>query len=449
MPLPNSKLKSMQTQGELVSMRKILIFFIPLGLAAGMVSISHAIIQRTLAVSPYPEVTIAGYAIAMSVFTIMERPANLLRQTCTTLVGDRLAFNVMTRLTGLLLLFTMCFGVLIGYSPLGEFVFRKLFHADDQLLTAIQEAYRILMFVTIFSALRCLYQGVIIRSMRTKWLTIGMLVRLPVMYLVSLYFIHIQGTVSGRVGALIFLSGMMVEALVSITEGRTLVRKLPERSDSLSLSPSTQISKLKHVLPFYAPLLYSSFIAVAIGPSINALLGKTSNIQLAIASYALALAVTNIVISFFTYVHQIVLNFYRKDAKMVIRFALLANMIPALIIGLIAYTPLGLWIMGHVMGVSGPLLRESVAVLRVFTLLAFVVPWVDFCNGLVLLQQRTKLMMWSQAGNLVMTVTTLLIATAVAPSWNGSIGAMAQSIGVLSELAVLLILLNRSQERPP
>ena len=79
--------------GDRVSLRSILAFFIPLGLSASLVSLSHLIINGTLARAADPEATIAAYSIAMSVFIITEKPAVFLRQTCSALAGDRSAFR--------------------------------------------------------------------------------------------------------------------------------------------------------------------------------------------------------------------------------------------------------------------------------------------------------------------------------------------------------------------
>jgi Na+-driven multidrug efflux pump len=424
-----------------ISLRRITSFFVPLGISASLVTLSHTIIQRTLASSDSPELTIAAYTIAMSIFTITERPAVLLRQTCTALVEDRISFRAMKQLMLCLLLFTLLFGGIISYTPVGDVLFRSLFNADDALIGKITSAYRFLMFVTIFSAIRCLYHGVIIRNMNTKWLTIGMVMRLIGMYIASLFFLAGESVITATTGAIIFLIGMMIEAIVSYLEGRGLVKRLPKRIEN------SKIHSLRSIFPFYVPLLYSSALSVIIAPSINAMLGKTSDIALSIASYALALNVAFLFTSFFNYTHQIVLNFYSYDPRAVRRFASVSNLIPAAAIAVLVFTPLGSWFMSTVMSVNGQLLEESLSVLRMFLLLAFVIPWVDYCNGLVLLHKKTAFMAWSQAGNVAMTILALIILIAIEPGWNGTIGALAQSFGVLAELGVLIFLLLRSRRR--
>ncbi|PYI56414.1 multi antimicrobial extrusion protein MatE [Paenibacillus flagellatus] len=414
-----------------LTMGQLFAFFIPLGLSASLVTISHVIINSTLARSADPEIIIASYAIGLSMLGIIERPAILLRQTCSALVRDRTSFKAMTTVAVCLLIGMFGAGLLISYTPVGRLLFLRLFGVDESMLLAIIHVYRILMFVSIFSGIRCLYHGIIISNMRTKWLTIGMAVRLAAMYAVSMAYIHLFGVESGQVGAVIFLVGMVIEAALSYWEGSKLAKTLPLKKAGHDVEKPGQIFK------FYRPLLYSSFIAVMIGPSINAMLGKTADIELSIASFAIAASLAQLVQSFFSYMHQIVLNFYRKDAALAVRFVTLCAFVPTILIGLLAYTPAGPWFMEHVMGVNERLMTASLHTLRVFMLMTLLFPWLDFCNGLIMLRGQTKVTLLSQTANVTATVATLVLCVWSTPGWNGMIGALAQSIGIAAELAVV------------
>jgi Na+-driven multidrug efflux pump len=431
----------MSTQKPLdpVSFKQLSLFFLPLGLSATLVTLSHVIINSTLARSANPEFIIASYALPMSLLGITERPAVLLRQACSALVRDRISFRAMAVVSAYVFASIMLLGFIISYTPIGRWVFLYLFGVENELLEPIIGVYRILMFVSLFSGLRCLFHGIIIFNMRTKWLTIGMFIRLIAMYLLSLYFIHRGPIESGQVGAIIFLVGMIIEAAVSIREGRSLLNKvIPEKAEGHPIETKRQI------LGFYKPMLYSSFIAVIVGPAINAMLGKTVEIHLAIASFAIASSLTQLVQSFFSYIHQIVLNFYPRDPKTVQRFSLSLAFIPGALIAILGYTSLGPWFMMHVMGVNDELMRASLRTLRVLMILTFVFPWLDFVNGIIMLKGQTKVMIKSQAANVIVTLTTLILTVFYTPGWNGSIGALAQSLGSFAELCVVLYVLRVS-----
>lgn len=424
-------------------LQRLFAFFLPLGASASLVTISHVIINSTLARSVHPELVIASYSVALSLVGIIERPAVLLRQTCSTLVRDRISFRAMSRIAFYVLLASFLLGAAISYSPLGRWVFLYLFGVDEMLVPHIINVYRVLMFVSIFSGLRCLYHGIIIFNLRTKWLTIGMIIRLVGMCLVAGFFLYTGRVTSGVVGAVIFLTGMVIECTVSVIEGRSLLKRvLPEKKEGHPVERQGQIFR------FYRPLMYSSFLAVIIGPAINAFLGKTGNMELAVSSFALAANLAQLMQSFFSYMHQIVLNFYRISSRQVYRFAALMGFFPGILVAILAYTPVGPWFLQHVMGVQQgtALMSETLHALRIFMLMNLIFPWLDFCNGIVMLRGQTKIMVWSQASNVLTTLTMLAILVFAAPGWNGSIGALAQSLGFVAEISVVLYVLRATRD---
>jgi len=130
----------------------------------------------------------------------------------------------------------------------------------------------------------------------------------------------------------------------------------------------------------------------------------------------------------------------------VLRFAAMMGFFPGLLVALLAYTPAGPWFLVHVMGVQPgtELLAESLRALRVFMIMNLVFPWLDFSNGLVMLKGQTKIMVWSQAANVLVTLTTLIVLVHAAPGWNGRIGAAAASLGFIGEISVVLAVLRAS-----
>lgn len=428
----------MKTDNErsALSMRQIILFFAPLGVSSSLVTVSHLIINGTLARSPDPELIIASYAIALTLLSLIERPAILLRHTCSALVRDRISFRALSIVALIVLSSLMLLGLTLSYTPLGTWTFLYLFGADPFMIDEIIDVFRILMFVSLFSGIRCIYHGIIITNFHTKWMTIGVVIRLVVMSLLSYYFIKTESINSGQIGAIIFLCGMMIECLVSIVEGRNLLRRMPLKLEG-------HVTK-HQIFNFYRPLLYSSFVAIAIGPTINFALGKTTNLTLAIASYAIALNVTQLMNSFFSYIHQIVLNYHPRDPRIVLRFVLMISLMPAILLSIINFTPIGTWFLQQLMGISGRLLIETKQVLKICILIAMVFPWLDYANGRVMLRGQNAIMVRSQIANLLVVIISLLILLSFTPAWNGMIGALAISLGFTAELAVVLFYLRLS-----
>jgi hypothetical protein len=112
---------------------------------------------------------------------------------------------------------------------------------------------------------------------------------------------------------------------------------------------------------------------------------------------------------------------------------LLLGFIPALLLSLLAFTPIGGFFVGHIMGVKGRLYTETLRALKPFVLFALAMPWLDALNGIIMVRGHTRVMLGSQSANLLFTVSTMIIFVLLTPGWNGMIGAWAQSAGLTAE----------------
>ncbi|MFC5700444.1 multi antimicrobial extrusion protein MatE [Cohnella faecalis] len=427
----------MPTSQEPVTLKKLFLFFIPMGLSVVLINLSHVIINGTLARSANPEMIIAGYALGMSLLTVSERPAVLLRQTCSALVRDQLSYKAVLHIGYYVFGASLVLGALIAYSPLGHLIFGIAYGASADVEKEAIGVFRVLMFLTVFSGLRCFFQGVIIYKMRTRWLTIGMIFRLAGMFAVSQYFIQ-TGVSSAAQGSMIFVVGMIIEAALSWWECRKLVREMPKEA------PDCEIKRPKQVLFFYKPLLYSSLVVVWIMPILNTLLGTTNKATLAVASFSIASSLMNLILGFFTYFHQISLLFIKSDPAQVRKFTLMLGFVPAALIIAVGFTPATPWLLAHVLGVKNELLEASVHAFRSFLPFVLVFPWLDTLNGIVMANGETKLMFASQTANAVVTILVMIVLAILLPSWNGSLGSHALSGGIIAELSVLFWLYRRN-----
>ncbi|WP_121613512.1 multi antimicrobial extrusion protein MatE [Mesobacillus foraminis] len=419
----------------------LLRFFIPLSISASLVTISHVIINSTLAKASNPAAVIASYAIAMSLFGILERIAVMLRPTSAALVKDKTSFRQMYMITFYVLAAIFTVSTLVAFTPIGEWVFTSLFNVEASVIGATVDTYKVLLFVTVFSGTRCLFHGIIISHFRTKWLTIGMVVRLLFMAGAAAIFISRDMVDHGSIGAYIFLIGMAIEALVSLLEGMHVVRQLPEKKQG------HHIEKKRQIFKFYWPLMAASLIAVIIGPAVNIVLGWSREAETAIAAYSIALSITHLFLSFTSYIHQIVLNFYKSSSRLVTRFVLLFSNLPVLVLLIMAYSPVGTWFLRTIMGVSGELLDESLTALRFFIWMAIFFPWLDFVNGLLMVRGETRIMSFSQAGNVAATISCLLLLITFSPEKGGMIGALSQSFGVMVELSIVSLFLYAASRK--
>lgn len=423
-----------------ITYKQLSAFFVPLGVAASLTSFTHVIINGTMSRGENAAFIIACYAVAMAVFGIAERPMLVFRQASSTLVKDRESFKLLSIffLYVLLTIMLICFA--LGYTPIGHWVYITFFNATSDMVGEINVAFRVITFVIIFSGIRGIYQGVVIQRLATNWVTIGVVVRLFGMFAASYLFIAL-GWIKSATGALIFVIGMFIEAGISFYKGNQILRH--EFSDR---KPNTPPLKKREITRFYFPLAYYFVLQSILTPVIYVLLAKAHNIEMSIASFSLAFSITQLMLSFFMYTHQLVLQFYKDHKWKIIKFMFMISIIPTLLLCILCYTPVGPIFMMKVMGADEALSMATLAVLKFFIIKTLVFPWTDFLNGILMLARQTNRMLFAQVGNLVIVVISLWILIRISPELNGVNGSIAASIGELTSFFIICFIVYQMSD---
>lgn len=410
-------------------------FFIPLGFSASLTSLTHIIINGTLSRGENAAFIIACYAVALSLFGIVERPIIVFRQTCSTLVKDRPGFKKLNMFMLIVIALLAGFSLLLAYTSVGDWVYVTLFNADLNMVSTISDTFKVIFLVIIFSGIRGIYQGIIISQLETKWLSIMVVVRLFLMFLAAYLFVAFEH-VTSMAGAMIFLIGMMVECAISVWKGNGLLKTYyPAKGPGLTI---------KEISQFYTPLVFYFVIQTFLIPIIYIFLSQSQNIEMSIASFALAYSIVNLLLSFFMYTHQLVLQLYDKNKKKVVRFFSFVSLLPSLLLVLLCYTPIGDAFMRSVMGADPELSKTTLYVMQFFLFKTLVFPWVDFLNGFLMLKRLTKRMLMAQVMNIVAAVVCLTLLVYTVPQWNGINGAIAVSIGELIGLFAVIYIVRKA-----
>lgn len=423
-------------------MLRLLLFYLPMGASALLASLTHIIINAVLARSSQPDLTISGYALALSLSFILEQAIAPLRQTSAKFVRDRHSFREMGRMIVTIVGIIAFFNVLIAWTPLGRFLFQYIFGAHDSLLDATVNAYQILMFVNLFSAVRSLYQGIIIQHLMTKWMTIGILIRLIVMALMSWAMVTWNLTNDSRSGAWLFLVGMAIESAVAYLEGHSLAKLLPDKL------PAHPINRWKpDLLPFYMPLLYGSIVSIVIGPATNAAMNQSVDPIQAIAAFAIASNIAGLIAGFASFLHQAVLNFHERQPRHVLALTAALSLISAVIVAFFAWMPLGHTLLEKGLGIHGELLQTITVILGVLIIRSSVFPWIDYLNGLAMYHGVNKTIAYSKFFNAILTVAMLFILLKYNPGLNGLIAAITGSVVVVFELCISAYLFRNAVKK--
>jgi len=424
---------------------RLVLFYLPLTASALLASLTHVIINAVLARSPHPDLTISGYAVALSLCFILEQAIAPLRQTSAKYVRDRHSFRQMVRMIAVVLGCLAAFNALIAWTPVGRYFFHYIYGADESLLDSTVHAYQILLFVNVFSAARSLYQGIIIQQLQTRWMTIGIVIRLVAMAALSWLMVSWGYTDDSRYGALLFLIGMAIETVVACWEGHHLASRLPERLPPQS-AHAVRTWKLD-IFPFYMPLLYGSLVSIVIGPATQTTMNHSVQPILAIAAFAVASNLTGLISGLATFLHQAVLNFQETEPRRVKQLTAAVTALSVLIQGFLSWTPWGHAVLVHGLHLQGELLQATLLILNALLVRTAVFPWIDYVNGLAMYHGVSKAIAWSKIGSVSCMLTLLYLLVTLRPEWNGMIPAIAGSFVTVFELALNVVLLRRAIRR--
>ncbi|UOQ43981.1 multi antimicrobial extrusion protein MatE [Halobacillus salinarum] len=413
-------------------------FFIPLGISGSLTSITHVIINGTLSRGDNATFIIACYAVAFALFGIIERPIIVFRQTSSALVHDQSSFRMLSRFMMYALGIIVAVSLIMIYTSAGSWVYIRLFQADQSMVETISNTFKIIVFVIILSGIRGIYQGVIINRFATKWISIMVVIRLAVMFLAAYLFVTFQ-YITSATGAILFLTGMFVECLMSIWKGHALLKPASSSNKHHAL-------KKREIFNFYLPLVFYFVVQTVVVPIIYVFLAKTDNIEMGIASFALAFSITQMLLSFFMYTHQLVLQLYLNNKQKVVKFMIILSILPSILLAVLCFTPAGLWFMQTVMGADMELSVTTLGVLKFFMIKTLVFPWVDFLNGFLMLYRNTGKMMVAQVVNLATVIGVLMYFVLYHPEWNGKSGSLAASVGELAGLILVAVIVVKMLE---
>lgn len=327
----------------------VLRFFLPLAVSGMLMMFTHTIINPGLARTVDPIISTAAYAVAVSLGAIFEAPLVMLRQTGMALISSRQSYQVVLLMANITVIFFMTIVLAIGYVPaLGHFAFQDILGVADELLAPTISAFRVTMLLPISSALRCLYQSLILLNKRTTYITIGMFIRVAFMIALVYCFSTFRWVVGPLVGAIAIVGGIFIEGVSAYWFGRKLI---PEGETTITPRAAWQ---------FYLPLIASSLFVAMGKPFINAGLARMPDAAISLAAFNVATSFAWVLISPSQNMHQVTMVFGRDRGHrpLVRRFGAALAIISTASLWAISFSPLGRWLLDALIQVPAELMNH-------------------------------------------------------------------------------------------
>ncbi|HSL93221.1 MAG TPA: hypothetical protein VK905_01290 [Bacillota bacterium] len=421
-------------QVKRVSAKDLLIFFIPLGITSMLMMGSHSIISSALARTADAAAALAAFSVAQSISMMFESPCFALRRLFVSQIDDQDSFATLLKVTGITIAFVFAMQLTIAYSSIGRYIFLNLVGISEDLLPNTLAAYRVFMLLPVASAIRSSYQGLIIVSRKTHYLTMNILVRLATMIgLAALFASNTQLASGGAVGAIIMVSGMSMEAFMAFVTGRRLRHKLPtmpERGEKISLASSWI---------FFFPLIGAQFVQSFDRLFISAGLARTVSAEVSIAAYQVAWSTAWIFASVAFNIHQVVLVFVKdqESLRAVKKFAVSIGIAFSSLLFVLSVTPLGTYVLTNWIGTEAEITRPTLQMLTFISVIPFILSKSEIYAGILMRTKHTIQMTYAKVANLATLGFTVFIIGSLYPEAGGLLAAFSMIAGYLAEWAVL------------
>ncbi len=443
-----------------LSPRRILAFWAPLAATWVMMAVEGPYLAAVVARLPEPTLGLAAYGVAIAMAVLMEAPVIMLLSASTALVEDAVSYRRLRTFAHGLNAFSTVMLLVVLVPPVHGWLMIGVLGLPEDLARLTYGALWCFLPWPAAIGYRRFWQGVLIRSGRTRLVAGGTVVRLVAMSAAAIALAVSTDLPGASVGASALSFGVVVEAVAARWMARGAIGALlgpahrgaagvgrpPVSADPHDIAEIGRVGvstadpsagpaeggelRFSEIGRFYLPLMLTSLIGIAIQPMLTFFMGRA-------ASPVESLAVFPVVHSLGFIFRAVGLSF--QDAVIALlgrrnqgyaeirRFAIGLGAGLSGVLGLIAFTPLShLWFV-HVSGLTPELASFAIPAARVLTPVPFL--------GVVLSLQRGTLIRNRTTGPIIVATAAEIVAVAavfVAVGWGlGWVGATAAFTGFL------------------
>ncbi|MDW7669141.1 MAG: hypothetical protein SCJ93_09975 [Bacillota bacterium] len=427
-------MKKNLTKNEESMLKELLLFYVPLGMYTMIMMSTHNVINSGIARAPNAEINLAAYAVTMTIMNIFASPCFVTRQMLVALAHDkkslRVSKNVIIKIATVSLMVIM----IISFTPIGEFVFIKLFNTPKELMSQVKTASVFALSLPFAYSLRAYSQGILIINKKTRFLTYSVIIRIVYMIILASILPRLGFLGGATIGMILWTSGIGLEALFNFMLSRGIYKHIPDKEN---YTEDKKDLSTKDAFSFVWPLLIMSFLWMLGLPIINSGLGRTHNPEFSIATFQISRNYVWIIMGFLeTNMRQVSLIFGTSEERIhyLKKFTLGVGVTLTLIIAVIVLTPIGNWGLINIIGVSATIARASKSVMMILILLPIIIAWSEYYMGLLMRLKSTKTLSMAKIINLGFAMVSVIGLSILAPQLGAAIGAIGLIIGYTAEM---------------
>ncbi len=412
-----------------LTLKTILLFFLPLIFMSELIQLSHAITNAFLARLLAPKEIIAAFSIAFGLNIMAGGVTMATIQTGICFITDRTSFRRLLRFCLILVLLPF-FGVeLIALTPVGDIVFGGWMGASPGVVSQARWASAIMGFWAFPILIRNLCYAMAMNKRRTILITYATAVRL--VSLVGFLFVFSIWFDGAVVGAMATVSGMTVEATYMVVVTRPYFLNLKKNAE--------QPAGAKEFWSFSWPLMLMQVTENGVMFVLNFFLGQLKNPDLAIASFGIVYGLVRIILAGPRNLVQTSQSLVhgREDLPAMFQFTFGLILFYCGLIFVLFYTPLNELILGAMMGLTAELSGYCKNAVRLIFLIAIFWATAATLRGTLSSMRKTFVIAVSAGVRLVVFAGIGFLAF-LYPHLNGAVLGVFSFAGAFAAETILL-----------
>ena len=327
-----------------LTLKTILLFFLPLIFMSELIQLSHVVTNAFLARLLAPREIIAAFSIAFGLNLMASGVTMATIQVGICFITDRTSFMRLLRFCLILVLVPFFVVEFIALTPAGEIVFGDWMGASPGVVSQARWASAIMGFWTFPILIRNLCYALAMNKRRTILITYGTAVRL--VSLIGFLFVFSIWFDGAVVGAMATVAGMTVEATFMVVATRSYFLNLEKTAD--------KPAGAREFWSFSWPLMLMQITENGVMFVLNFFLGQLKNPDLAIASFGIVYGLIRVILAGPRNLVQTSQSLVhgRQDLRAMFQFTFGLILLYCVLILVLFYTPLNEWLLEVVMGLT-------------------------------------------------------------------------------------------------
>lgn len=325
-----------------LTMGEISIFFFPLLLNVQMMSVSHSIINAGLARDADFVTALASFSVAMALHLLLASPSYQNHTVTIAMVRGRRSLRGTLWFVVLTAAYVSLMLALVAFTPVGDFVLRRLLGVNAEIAYHAKAVLGILVFLPFLTGFRGFFQGLVMQARRTGLVSLATIVRVAA--LLGFLALGRRWYDGAELGAVALLACIAVEtALMGGFAWRCRIQHEGGNGERGTLE----------ILRFAFPLAYASCLQQTVPLLINAIISRLPDGALALASFGVIRGFIFLLGGPMRNLMQAYQTLVKNDAdyRVLVRFFRWVGSVMAVLTLVIAY-PLSGPVLGTLMGLD-------------------------------------------------------------------------------------------------